>query len=127
MSVSVVGVYRSLEDLRLSEAHDLAIALRSGALLAPVYVMEKRSVGPSLGADSIKSSSMALVLGFVMVVFFMVLYYGMAGVIANVALDRKSFPCTCCDVTLWCNTYFARYGRYRTYCRYGSGCECYYH
>jgi len=40
----------------MEEAHDLAIALRSGSLLAPVYVMEKRSVGPSLGADSIKSS-----------------------------------------------------------------------
>ncbi len=75
----------------LSEAHDLAIALRSGALLAPVYVMEKRSVGPSLGADSIKASSLALMLGFVLVVIFMVLYYGMAGVIANVALIGNLF------------------------------------
>jgi len=75
----------------LSEAHDLAIALRSGALLAPVYVMEKRSVGPSLGADSIKSSSMALALGFILVVFFMVVYYGMAGVVANVALIGNLF------------------------------------
>ena len=70
----------------LSEAHDLAIALRSGALLAPVYVMEKRSVGPSLGADSIRSSTIALVIGFLLVVLFMVFYYAMAGVIANVAL-----------------------------------------
>lgn len=75
----------------LAEAHDLAIALRSGALLAPVYVMEKRSVGPSLGADSIRSSSLALALGFVMVVIFMVLYYGMAGVVANVALIGNLF------------------------------------
>jgi preprotein translocase subunit SecD len=75
----------------LSEAHDLAIALRSGALLAPVYVMEKRSVGPSLGADSIRSSSLALMLGFLLVVIFMVLYYGMAGVIANVALIGNLF------------------------------------
>ncbi len=73
------------------EAHDVAIALRSGALLAPVYVMEKRSVGPSLGADSIKSSSIALILGFVLVVFFMVLYYGIAGVIADVALVGNLF------------------------------------
>jgi len=76
---------------KLEEAHDLAIALRSGALLAPVYVMEKRSVGPSLGADSIKASSLALMLGFVLVVIFMVLYYGMAGVVANVALIGNLF------------------------------------
>jgi len=75
----------------LAEAHDLAIALRSGALLAPVYVMEKRSVGPSLGADSIRSSSIALMLGFALVVIFMLIYYGMAGVIANVALIGNLF------------------------------------
>ena len=75
----------------LSEAHDLAIALRSGALLAPVYVKEKRSVGPSLGADSIKSSSLALALGFILVIIFMFIYYGMAGVIANVALIGNLF------------------------------------
>ena len=76
---------------KLDEAHDLAIALRSGALLAPVYIMEKRSVGPSLGADSIRSSSLALILGFVLVVIFMVLYYGMAGVVADVALIGNLF------------------------------------
>jgi preprotein translocase subunit SecD len=75
----------------INEAHDLAIALRSGALLAPVFVMEKRSVGPSLGADNIKASTIALLLGFVMVVGFMVLYYGMAGVVANVALIGNLF------------------------------------
>ena len=53
--------------------------------------MEKRSVGPSLGADSIKASSMALALGFILVVLFMVVYYGMAGVIANVALIGNLF------------------------------------
>jgi len=68
------------------EAHDIAIALRSGALLAPVYIMEKRSVGPSLGADSIEASAKALILGFVVVMIFMVIYYGIAGVIANAAL-----------------------------------------
>ncbi len=78
-------------NFKLEEAHDLAIALRSGALLAPVFVMEKRSVGPSLGADSIKASSIALALGFVLVILFMFLYYGMAGVIANVALVGNLF------------------------------------
>ena len=78
-------------NFKLEEAHDIAIALRSGALLAPVYVMEKRSVGPSLGADNIKASSMALALGFILVVLFMILYYGMAGVIADVALVGNLF------------------------------------
>jgi len=78
-------------NFKIEEAADLAIALRSGALLAPVYVMEKRSVGPSLGADSIKASSMALILGFVLVVFFMIIYYGAAGMIADVALIGNLF------------------------------------
>lgn len=70
----------------VAEANDLAIALRSGALLAPIYMMEKRSVGPSLGADSIKASMIALIGGFVLVSLFMIVYYGVAGVVANVAL-----------------------------------------
>ncbi len=82
---------RFLETVDTSRAHDIAIALRSGALLCPVQVEEKRSVGPSLGEDSIRASSIALVLGFVAVVIFMVLYYGMAGVIANVALIANLF------------------------------------
>ena len=75
----------------VDEASDVAIALRSGALLAPVKLLEKRSVGPSLGADSIKSSMIALSLGFILVVIFMVLYYGLAGVIANTALIANLF------------------------------------
>lgn len=74
-----------------SEAQDLAIALRSGSLLAPVVIESERFIGPSLGADSIKASSLALVLGFILVVIFMVLYYGMAGVVANVALIGNLF------------------------------------
>lgn len=75
----------------VEEAKDLAIALRSGALLAPIYLMEKRSVGPSLGADSIKASMVALIGGFVLVIIFMVVYYRMAGVIANIALIANLF------------------------------------
>ncbi len=73
------------------EAKDLAIALRSGALLAPIFMMEKRSVGPSLGADSIKASMIALIGGFVLVILFMMVYYRMAGVIANIALIANLF------------------------------------
>jgi preprotein translocase subunit SecD len=73
------------------EAHDVAIALRSGALLAPVQIEEKRSIGPSLGEDSIRASSIALVTGFLAVVVFMMVYYGIAGVIANLALLANIF------------------------------------
>lgn len=75
----------------VEEAHSVAIALRSGALLAPVVMLEKRSVGPSLGADSIKASLIALISGFIVVIVFMVLYYGVSGVIANTALIVNLF------------------------------------
>lgn len=70
----------------VEEAHDVAIALRSGALLAPVKMLEKRSIGPSLGAESIEKSMNALAFAAVMIVVFMLLYYGVSGVFANVAL-----------------------------------------
>jgi preprotein translocase subunit SecD len=70
----------------IQEAHDVAIALRSGALLAPIKLLEKRTIGPSLGADSIKASLVALISGFIAVVSFMIIYYGLAGIIANIAL-----------------------------------------
>ncbi|NPA28286.1 MAG: protein translocase subunit SecD [Epsilonproteobacteria bacterium] len=75
----------------INEANDIAIALRSGALLAPVYILSERSIGPSLGADSIRASFKALITGFVLVVIFMALYYGMAGVIADIALIANLF------------------------------------
>lgn len=75
----------------IEEANDLSIALRSGALLAPIYMMEKRSVGPSLGADSIKASLLALISGFVLVIIFMMFYYGLAGVIASLAVVINLF------------------------------------
>ena len=75
----------------VQEAHDVAIALRSGALLAPVVLLEKRSIGPSLGADSIKSSMIALISGFVIVVLFMIVYYGLSGLVADIALIANLF------------------------------------
>lgn len=75
----------------VEQASDLAIALRSGALPAPIQVLEKRSVGPSLGKDSIKASMVALISGFILVVGFMIIYYSMAGVIASVALVVNLF------------------------------------
>lgn len=73
------------------EAGNVAIALRSGALPASVDLLEKRSVGPSLGADSIKASTIALVSGFLIVFIFMIIYYRRAGIIANIALVTNIF------------------------------------
>ncbi|RXJ84276.1 protein translocase subunit SecD [Arcobacter sp. CECT 8985] len=75
----------------LQEAGNVAIALRSGALPASVKLLEKRSVGPSLGADSIEASMMALIFGFLLVVVFMIVYYRRAGIIANIALITNIF------------------------------------
>jgi preprotein translocase subunit SecD len=69
-----------------AEANDLAIVLRAGALPAPVQILQNVTVGPSLGADSIRAGLMATLIGFVMVVGFMLVYYKLAGLVANVAL-----------------------------------------
>lgn len=70
----------------VEEAHDVAIALRSGALLAPVKMSEIRSVGPSLGQDSIDQSMAALMGASILIVLFMIFYYGVAGIFADIAL-----------------------------------------
>ena len=66
-----------------AEAQDLALVLRAGSLPAPVTVLEERSVGPSLGQESIDSGIRAAVVGASAVVLFMGIYYGMSGIIAN--------------------------------------------
>ena len=67
-------------------ANELAILLRAGALPAPLNVVEERTVGPDLGADSIRAGAIASVLGFVAVAAFMIFYYGRFGVVAAVGL-----------------------------------------
>jgi preprotein translocase subunit SecD len=68
------------------EATDLAIVLRAGALPAPVQVLEERTVGPSLGADSIRQGVVAILASTAVVALFMLVYYRLSGLIANVAL-----------------------------------------
>lgn len=78
-SASITGRF-TMEDAR-----DLAIVLRAGALPAPVKIIEERTVGPTLGADSIEKGILALSVGCALVVLFMVVYYKVAGLIANLA------------------------------------------
>lgn len=68
------------------EARDLVVVLKAGSLPAPVEVEEERTVGPSLGRDSIQAGLTAGVVGAVAVVIFMVVYYGTAGLVADLAL-----------------------------------------
>ena len=67
-------------------ATDLALLLRSGALPAPLNIIEERTVGPDLGQDSIDAGILALIIGFFLVIFFMLFKYRVFGLIANIAL-----------------------------------------
>ncbi len=70
----------------MEEAKNLAIVLRAGALPAPVRIIEERTVGPSLGQDSVKKGALAGIIGTAIVVLFMLIYYQLSGIIALVAL-----------------------------------------
>jgi preprotein translocase subunit SecD len=70
----------------MDEANDLAIVLRAGALPAPVKIIEQRTVGPSLGQDSIRQGIIATLISACVVVAFMIFYYKTAGVVADIAL-----------------------------------------
>jgi preprotein translocase subunit SecD len=70
----------------VQSATDLALLLRAGALPAPLTILEERTVGPDLGADSIREGTLACIVGVSLVVVFMVLFYGLFGVFADIAL-----------------------------------------
>ncbi len=67
-------------------ATDLALLLRSGALPAPLNIVEERTVGPDLGEDSIKAGAISLIIGFLLVIAYMIFKYKFLGIIANLAL-----------------------------------------
>ena len=70
----------------VDQARDLAIVLREGALPAAVSILEERTVGPTLGADSVRQGMLAIAASSVLVFLFMVLYYRLSGLIADIAL-----------------------------------------
>jgi protein-export membrane protein SecD len=75
----------------VESANDLALLLRAGALPAPLKIIEERSVGPSLGADSITAGSKASIIGIALVVTFMILFYGLFGFFADIAMIVNAF------------------------------------
>jgi len=75
----------------VESGNDLSLLLRAGALPAPLKIIEERSVGPSLGADSIAAGTKASVIGIGLVVVFMVVFYGLFGVFADIAMIVNAF------------------------------------
>lgn len=88
-TATIQGVFKNrfqISGLTPGEAGDLALLLRAGALAAPVYKIDERTIGPSLGQDNIDQGFNAIKIGFLAVILFMAIYYRAFGLIANVAL-----------------------------------------
>jgi len=88
-TATIRGVFKTrfqITGLTPIEARDLAVLLRAGALAAPVYKVDERTIGPSLGQDNIDRGFRAIQIGFLAVIVFMAVYYRWFGMIANVAL-----------------------------------------
>jgi len=86
---TIQGVFSSnfqITGLDVLEARDLSLLLRAGALAAPIYEVEERTIGPSLGQDNIDKGMSAIGIGFTLVVIFMMIYYRLFGLIADLAL-----------------------------------------
>ncbi|MGI9327243.1 MAG: protein translocase subunit SecD [Pseudomonadales bacterium] len=83
---TALGFNFRITGLGLQEARDLALLLRAGALAAPMYIVEERTVGASLGKDNIQQGTLAVQIGFGLVMVFMLFYYRWFGLAANVAL-----------------------------------------
>jgi preprotein translocase subunit SecD len=86
---TIQGVFSNsfqITGLGVNEARELALLLRAGALAAPIFVIEERVVGPSLGKENIQKGTQALVIGMLGIFIFMVIYYRVFGLVANVVL-----------------------------------------
>lgn len=86
---TIQGVFSKnfqITGLQSGEARDLSLLLRAGALRAPVEIVEERTVGPSLGKDNIKQGFNSVIIGFILVMAFMAVYYRTFGILANIAL-----------------------------------------
>ncbi len=86
---SALGFSFRITGLSLREAQDLALLLRAGALAAPMYIVEERTVGAQLGDENIQRGWQSVAIGFVLVLVFMLVYYRWFGLAANVALTTN--------------------------------------
>ncbi len=86
---TIQGIFSSsfqISGLTPIESRDLALLLRAGSLAAPIFIVEERTIGPSLGQDNIDQGFQAVMIGFLAVVVFMLIYYRLFGMVANLAL-----------------------------------------
>jgi preprotein translocase subunit SecD len=86
---TIQGVFSSnfqITGLDVMEARDLSLLLRAGALAAPIFKVEERTIGPSLGQDNIDKGMRAISIGLILVMIFMVIYYRAFGAVADIAL-----------------------------------------
>ena len=86
---AALGFNFRITGLGLREAQDLALLLRAGALAAPMYIVEERTVGAQLGDENVERGFISVVIGFVIVLIFMLFYYRLFGFAANVALTAN--------------------------------------
>ena len=86
---SALGFSFRITGLGLREAQDLALLLRAGALAAPMYIVEERTVGAQLGDENIQRGWQSVGIGFVLVLIFMIFYYRLFGLAANIALTTN--------------------------------------
>ncbi len=86
---SALGFQFRITGLSLREAQDLALLLRAGALAAPMYIVEERTVGAQLGDENIKAGWQSVAIGFICVLIFMLFYYRWFGLAANIALTMN--------------------------------------
>ena len=85
------GQVRITGDFTMKEAQDIALVLRAGAFPVPLQIAEQRIVGPSLGEDSIEAGIKAAIVGSILVVLFMLIYYKGSGIVADIALALNLF------------------------------------
>ena len=86
---SALGFNFRITGLDIGEARDLALLLRAGALAAPMYIVEERTVGASLGEENIERGQQSVVAGFILVLIFMLVYYKWFGLAADIALTAN--------------------------------------
>ena len=86
---AALGFNFRITGLGLREAQDLALLLRAGALAAPMYIVEERTVGAQLGDENVERGFISVVIGFAIVLVFMLFYYRFFGLAANVALTSN--------------------------------------
>ncbi len=88
---SRLGNSFQITGLQMREAQNVALMIRSGALPTPVQIVEEQTIGPTLGAENIKMGAISIAVALALVVIFMVLYYGLMGLVADIALVLNLF------------------------------------